>query len=140
MAAWWLSRPRPFLGLRKGKGKSKVSAQHQLEHARERLTAGRDQRLELLADARIKGNCDDRAVSFGCGGHGESMTPRTGTVKVAPEVFILTAPSLSTPYGFDTGLVGGLAGWSAMFTGYGFFAHFPLESPLTPPHPPYAHI
>ena len=69
--AWWLCRPRPFLGLREGEGE--VSAQHQLEHARERLTAGRDQRLELLADARIKGNGDDGAVSFGCGGHGERV-------------------------------------------------------------------
>jgi len=117
-----------------------VSAQHQLEHARERLTARRDQRLELFADARIEGDCDDRAVSFGCGGHLESMTHPARTVKVPPGVFILTGAPLSTPYGFDTGLIRGLAGWSAMFTGYGFFAHFLLKSPPTPPHPPYTHI
>lgn len=117
-----------------------MSAQYQLEHARERLTAGRDQRLELLADAWIEGNGDDGAVAFRCGGHAGSMTPQAKAVKVAPQVFILTGLSLSTPYGFDTGLKRGLAGWSAMFTGYGFFAQYLWKSTPTPPHPPYAHI
>ena len=139
MAAWWLSRPRPFLGLRKGKGQ--VSAQYQLEHATKRLTARGDQRLELLADAWIEGDGDDGAVAFCSGGrHAGSMTPQAEAVKVTHQVFILTGLSLSTPYGFDTGLKRGSAGWSAMFTGYGFFAQYLLESTPTPPHPPYAHI
>jgi hypothetical protein len=69
----------------------------------------------------------------------EYDTPRRNG-QPARQVFILTGASLFTPYGFDTGLIRGLAGWSAMFTGYGFFAHFLLESPPTPPHPPYTHI